>query len=290
MTGSDTPNSTMATWISLATASRFNSSIVFDSKNNSLYAIVQHHGLLQYSFDNNLWTCKLATSFPYDISYRPVAIDCEQRKIYLNHKPGSIAMFTIGNDNQTKLEMIDNVVHIETGYGSTGIMIRDEFHIIGGDGDKHLKYYPSTQKAEVLHKVSSILDAGCCYHLRSVKIGDKVLLFGGNNFDDQDWRMIHQYNIIENAWSKIDCQLPVPLNGFGCTAVLNGQFVVLFGGESHDTAQDDIYIYSTRDQIFTKSNIKCPAKADYQAFAICDRKRDELSTFGFMRDEWRKCE
>ena len=42
-------------------------------------------------------------------------------------------------------EVIDNV--IRTGYGSEGVMINGEFHVIGGwNNDEHLKWNEETKK------------------------------------------------------------------------------------------------------------------------------------------------
>ena len=74
----------------------------------------------------------------------------------------------------------------------------------------------------------------------------------------------------------------------GCAPILNGQIVVLFGGENDNGRHDDIYLYSVRDQTFETSKIKCPTSGDYQAFAIHDGKKDEVTTFGYVRDQWKE--
>ena len=48
-------------------------------------------------------------------------------------------------------------------------------------------------------------------------------------------------------------------------------------------------MYSVDDERFETSKIKCPAKADYQAVVVNDRKQDDMITFGYVRDKWRDC-
>ena len=41
--------------------------------------------------------------------------------------------------------------------------------------------------------------------------------------------------------------------------------------------------------IFKTVELKCPQSQTYQAFAITERKKDHLITFGYIRSKWRKC-
>lgn len=112
-------------------------------------------------------------------------------------------------------------------------------------------------------------------------------MLGGHIFGALD--IIHEYDINNNKWTKLIHKLPTALSGSGCTSILNGQYVILFGGCNHGN-KDDIFIYCVRNGTFKESNIKCPKQGHHQAFAINDRKKDNLITFGFVRMCWRECD
>ena len=76
---------------------------------------------------------------------------------------------------------------------------------------------------------------------------------------------------------------------FGCVSILNGQCVVLFGGNTSNGNIDEIFIYSVGNKTFQKSKVICPEKSQYQAIAYKNRKQDDMTTFGYIRDRWSKC-
>ena len=96
-------------------------------------------------------------------------------------------------------------------------------------------------------------------------------------------------DILTNEWNVLAHKLPKPLNSFGCTLIFNGQCVLLLGGWDGIMGAycDDVCIDSISKGIFNKLTIKCPGKSPYQAFTIKDRRKDELLTFGWMKNEWR---
>ena len=95
--------------------------------------------------------------------------------------------------------------------------------------------------------------------------------------------------MIENLWNKLAVQLPKALAYPACTCILNGQFVLLFGGfNEKDGYQDAIYIYSVREKIFKLSKIKCPERVRYQVIKVNDKNKDTLSTFGWIRCKWKE--
>ena len=59
------------------------------------------------------------------------------------------------------------------------------------------------------------------------------------------------------------------------------------GDISETKKVDDIWIYSVGDKTFHRSNIKCPMKGSSKAFTINDKKNDEMTVFGFVRNEWK---
>ncbi len=83
--------------------------------------------------------------------------------------------------------------------------------------------------------------------------------------------------------------MPEKLIAFGLTAVLNDEYVLLFGGQTNGKLHDDIWIYSVRDEKFKRSNLKCPRKGEFEAITVCDKVKDEVITTGFVRGQWRLC-
>ena len=131
------------------------------------------------------------------------------------------------------------------------------------------------------------------YH-RVVKAKDNILIFGGS-IDGHSLDDIHRYNILENEWKTLNVKLPVPLDAFGCTAVMNEQYVIILCGSSSDQESsmkksDDIYIYSVDDQTITKSSIKCPVQRDCLSVTMCDQKRNEMTVIGYVREQWKLTE
>ena len=59
------------------------------------------------------------------------------------------------------------------------------------------------------------------------QIKNKLLIFGGRGNDK-----IQQYDISKNQWKTFKVEMPKHSMAFGCTSILDGRFVLLFGGQS----------------------------------------------------------
>ena len=283
-------------WIQLA---RFQAStefsVLYDTKRNIFYVINEKQELFHYSFTTNAWikhtiTSTIDASFD-GIRYHAMALDEDQNKIYIHHGVNdSIAILSLNDKNKYKLETITGLDDICHGDGSKGIMINGEFHSIGGEPVQHIKYDPITKTADLLHVLSETLNDSMCIDHRIIRVKNKILMFGGWNEYDC-FTGIMQYDIAKNEWTKLkSIKMPYAVREFGCTVILNEQFVVLFGGESAlGDWSDDVFIYSVQNQTFQKSKIKCPDKAEFQAFTINDKVKDDITTFGFIRSRWIQC-
>ena len=272
--------------------------VLYDNICYSLFAIKNKIGLLKYSFNTDSWTkyqikTSLNKSLFKCLSDCAAAINCKTKTIYLFNKPYSIIKLQIMNNNETKMEeIIIKTPQIKIPFvGSNAINIKDECHIIGGyqNHNKHIKYNTKTQKCQIIHDFKSPFDLNVIYLHKLIKIQNKLLIFGG--FDGKNCLdTVYQYDMITNKWNKLNCKIPKPLCSFGCTAILNGQYVLLIGGYDDGFGyQDNIYFYCVRDQKFKKSTIKCPDIGQYQAITVNDKKKDTLTTFGFVRCKWKEC-
>ena len=150
----------------------------------------------------------------------------------------------------------------------------------------HLKYDKMRNKFDILYKLRDTLNCNPIRYHRIIKIKDIVLMFGG--YDDtlkKDIDDIYEYDVTTNAWSKLHIKLPVKMDGFGCTAIIHNQCVLLCGGGNiygtSTSFYNDIWIYSVCNKSFTKSQMKCPMKGRFQAFTINDKRKNELAVFGF---------
>ena len=292
----------MTSWQQLESIpNRLGSKLLYDNHSRRLFAIQQltySPRLFQYSFMIHSWI-EYEVHFASDYApfwcshYNPAAISDGGNTIYLCGKEGEITVFELNNDNSCKMKIIKNLNEIQSGITfGTGIMIKNEFHIIGGVGrSKHIKYDSNKAKCDTVHDLRVALNFnGICVNA-TTKIRNKVLLFGGyNGMGNETMDTIYQYNICDNQWTKLQSKLPKPLGYITGTQILNGQYILLFAGqEGTGWCQDDIYIYSVRDGTFKTSKVKCPQNSQYQSFTINDKPKDNLATFGWIRCEWREC-
>lgn len=66
--------------------------------------------------------------------------------------------------------------------------------------------------------------------------------------------------------------------------MLNRQLVILFAGVG---GLREIWVFSRKDKVFTKSKIKGPEKNRGKALAVNDPKHDESPVF--VKSQWSKC-
>ena len=190
----------------------------------------------------------------------------------------------INSDDTIKYEKYVNL--IQTATGVRCIIINNELHIIGGYGnDKHLKWNNERKKLETLHDMNMEINWQYRGHPSLVRVQNKILVFGGHPTSGYSHDM-HEYDILIDTWENCNTTMPFYGCSFGVCAVLNNQYILLFGGAIMGASSDAIWIYNVKDQTFTKSDIKCPVPNRYQAFAVCDVAKDQMTVFGYIRREW----
>ena len=268
--------------------------VVLDKRYNSLFAMgANMKFILEYSLDTKVWIKHhIKSSFPaVSLLYQCAVMDSKQQIIFIVHRLGAIAILKLKDDKtESKIEIVDGINGIGSGFGSQGITIDHELHIIGAnDNDKHIKYDTVTHKVHDLHHIHHSHKVSNVMHQRIIKIKNKILMFGGqtdSNAGDKFIDKIYEWDMFTNEWTELSVRLPKPLSGFGCTSILNDQYVALFGGYSNTGKQYAIFIYSIRERIIRRSKIVCPWPGDHHAFAMNNRSIDELVTFGFIRNTW----
>ena len=287
----------MAQWQKLAPIPRANEAYSTQVLHQSqslfvIQAIKYQPGLFQYSFINDSWVKYKIQSNYNDIfhcSRNHAAAINDDNTIYLCDRKHQITIFKPKSDNECVMRTIKNLDEIKSGtMRGTGVMINNEFHIIGGKVSEHVKFNSNEQKCEILHDLKVALNLNAPRFTAKSKIRNNILLlFGGLDGDERMDRM-HEYDIINDQWARSQLKLPKPLSSVASTQILNGQFVLLFGGNDGKYI-NDIYVYSIRDKTFRESKIKCPERGCYGAFTINDKVRDSLVTFGWIRRKWRAC-
>ena len=294
----------------MATFQRLNNTpkdaMVFYNETTSTLFSLSSNGLFRYNSDTDRWNeqsiiNKLPDNFfrsVYDmIVPHPIAMDPATNTLYFLNQKKSLAILKIAENDENNKWIIKDRMSNKIADGVEGIVINNKYHLIGGIRYyQHLKYNEERQNIEVVHKM--INNIKCIRYHRLVRIKNNVFMFGGvNGFDGKHFDTINQYNASKNEWITLPQKMPNALYSFGCTKILDEKYVVLLGGYIAyitDTEQyggsDDIWIYSVYDGTFRKSNTKCPLKATFRyAFTINNRKRDEIITFGYVRDKWREC-
>ena len=285
----------MATWKQLSPAPCTNDSVIITGNHkNKIYIVNKEGKVLKYSTESDKWkeicrTKKIKKgSITMNSAIQAASMDFINNIIYILRANGSMAFLEVQDGGTSEWKIRNNLLSTQIGIGSQGLMIGNKFHAIGGyppmawHGDNpcmHVVYNPDTQKMDILHEFDPSISIG--FH-RVIKIKDTLLSFG---------KYIHQYQISKKAWKLLPTQMPNALSCFGCVEVLNGKYVLLLGGSNDSAweASDDIWIYRVEDRVFTKSEIKCPDKDEYDAVSICDRNKDKCLTFGFLRDCWSRC-
>ena len=224
--------------------------------------------------------------------YNAAAIN--RNTIYLTNNPGQIIIFNLNNNNQCKMKIINGLKLItEDTITGAGLMIKDEFHIIGGGKSiYHVKYNEIQNKCNIVHNLSNVLNLNNGINRMAIaKIKKKLLSFGGLDASSKKLNSIHEYNIEHNKWKRSQTTIPTSINhacGSACVVVFHEQIVLLFGNRNSYC----IYLYYVDKQRFTKSKVTCPVKGSYQAIVIHDKHdeiKNEIITFGYVKYQWRKC-
>ena len=282
-------------WINLSEDDGCRLPLICWNRDQKALYVLETHEISKYSSDKNAWVkCRDILLKQEEItntgifSYPYATVDSAGDTIFAYDCHGSILIMDI-NEVHPKYVAIDDV--IRTGMGAQGIMINNEFHVIGGyRNNKHLKWNETIRKFEKLHDLRKAINWNGIGRHSMVKIKHKLLVFGGyDKHQHQYINNIYEYDIKANKWSSMSIQLPTERCNMGCISVLNDQYILILGGDDFTHGPcDDIWIYSVAKRIFKKSPVKCPQKASYQAFVVGDKRKDQMAVFGYVRIEWFK--
>ena len=264
--------------------------IIVDHQNKQLYAIHKERGILQYSFDENMWnkykTIENLADLPSEFFYHATpstVIDSEER-MYLCTSKGHLATLKIDAPDSLNFHVIDTGRDL---MGARARMIESELHIIGSHSDhdrnyKHLRFNTKTDTFD------TVCNAGFGWP-QLIKMKDKLLSFGGYSGDKGYLNKIYEYDIKSNKWERSMQNMPEASIVDGVASVLNEQLILLFGGYDGIECVRKIWIYSMKDEVFTQSKVRCPGRRGGKVLTMNDAIQDELTVFGYIRSQWSEC-
>ena len=295
--------------------------VVFNVASKTLYSIKQSSNVIwEYSTLNDSWKKHMIQPVFYVMDkyhksnqegdHIPTAAVASTKNIiyyYDNEYLTKIKISDNGNNGiMCRSETIAQSQYIKNvGPAPKGVILNDEFNIFGHS--MHYKYNESLNKFEIEHELDFLDSEGKEWnagHGIAIVKNDKVLVFGGRNTRSDYNRItnvggectdvIHQFNVRDNEWTKLSVKTPRVMQSFGCCSVLQGKYVLIFGGKRDCNGGcsyfNDIEIYSVKDQYFRRSGVKCPMYGPCQAVAVSDEYKDGLICVAYMKDNWKQCE
>ena len=263
------------------------------------YAIEEMH---QYNNNDNVadWEThkvpKLSNFCGTKIDKICLAINGRENILYILNQQGAVAILKL-NQQMKPLEWDIKIKLSKSSRIRTlnSIVVDNTIHIINMNDDniEHIVYNCKNNNFVVLNNnLKHILNATQIEGAQLISASNNaILMIGGFQITE-----FHEYNFINEKWLKLKIKIPHPMYNFGCTTIINNQYIAIFGGckkreDDHLNwyYTNEIWIYSVYDKTFKKSNVKCPKQDEYKAFTVNNKKRDEIITFGFIRDQWRQC-
>eukprot|EP01084_Bolivina_argentea_P092450 166312_1 len=263
--------------------------------NKEFIAAHSTFGLFKYNIFDNKW--RLFATYPIEPNYNSqkakLLIDHDNKQLYiLSDDKHTLITFNTETKifNKFDFKKIQLFVGDEA-YAPSLIMIKHKMNII--NDNKICAWDNNKHKLKLVDKINLINDAyfggyGSVY----LSLKQSILFIGGSCFHyPYEWTTnnMYLYNTNNGKVSKTNNTLPIPLAFFGYVLTRNQKYVVIFGGIIDDKQEktDDIYILNTDMMTFRKSVIKCPCKDSFQAILFCDEHREQIITFGFIRQCWK---
>eukprot|EP01084_Bolivina_argentea_P146463 256430_1 len=144
--------------------------------------------------------------------------------------------------------------------------VEDKLHKICSENGDHCIY----DKTKQFQKITTFEDFTDLYNYHSIHLKLKqsisILLFGehvsaflSNQATDSCQNSIYSFSCTDLKWKELNIKIPIKVSDFGLVATKNEQYIIILGGRMrHRKYSDDIFIYDIRNNIFTKSKMKCP--------------------------------
>ncbi len=102
------------------------------------------------------------------------------------------------------------------------------------------------------------------------------------------------FNLATDAWSTLETSLPQRISYSFCTLAVQNIYILIFGGVYNPNPiysltreiSQAIYVYDLQKNKLTKSSVICPKASRYMGIVMYTPKQNELTVFGYMRNQW----
>eukprot|EP01084_Bolivina_argentea_P072619 131857_1 len=248
-------------------------------------------GIYKFNINKNKWI----KIFDYDEKFMcniwSSAYDNDNKLLYVcdpSHSQSYTSRILIFDLNtKTKVTITEEQFKQLFGF----IMIEDKLHqichMVSSNSEMENGNHYIYNATQQFNKITTFkpLEKLFFYGLIYLKSKKAVLLCGGHKFGFVFQDSIFLFSCIDSTWKELSIKIPLKLSGFGIVATTNEQYVIILGGWcGGQLYSDHIFIYDTRNNTFSQSKIKCPVKGMYRAIIMNNSNRDEVVSYGFMRD------
>ena len=265
--------------------------ILFQEESNLLIAVPfsiptnadnkNQYIIYKYLFYNNSWkeyNIEPPKQFNKQRRIYPKAIN--KGYIYANTQKHEIAMITlIEETNKYKIKIIRKMHKTkEYAYGKS-IIIEDEYHYISS---KHTKYNLKTQEYVKLGTPANKIHND---NYRLFQLKHKLFTII-QNIKDSSY-CIYQYDLEKNCSKSFSINLLKSIRIISCTPILDNKILISTTPRKtpYNNTQCAIYVYEIQTEIIKKSNITFPQTYEHEIFAINDKRRDILLTYGWINNQ-----
>ena len=243
--------------------------------------------LCKYTISSDEWIEWI--KYPTDLSIQyqhSGALDKKENILYVQDRYKLVKI----NLNTQKIEIIND--EIKSNVPPFLIVIDNKLHSIGGSKSiSDLIWDKNKKKFIKSHEFSNFIRGFSEFGTIYDETNKLILFIGG-----YDWGgggstdLIYSHSFITNKTNALKTQLLTKMDGFGYILTRDKRYYIMFGGYNGMKYKysDDIYIMDLSkgyDNIeIQMSDIKTPIARTYQAVIVGDCNREQLLTFGFIRN------
>ena len=248
--------------------------------NQREYVATDYADYYKFNVDSNRWS--------HMFTVNDIEISCCYAACY-DHCTNSLIYQSSVSGMLTSRDMEHGAVefHYQIDFqASFMVVIGDELHIFGTRSNvSQVHRVVRTASWEMITETSMQDDYGLFIHCDYSAPRNSII--------KSCWSegVLQEYSLRSYQWMSLDWSRSV-VNSLSDTAMVftfDGRYAFYFGGRRHSYARSKkITIFDFKKQRAIESKIKCPEKGDYRAVMLVDTKRDELTSFGFIRSTFKK--
>ena len=272
---------------------------IFHTKNS--FGIILNDGIQFYNSSKRKFDPKLQMQqlkilpFQIDDNGNNVTFDAEQNLLYY-YSQNTYSWSVINNKSKQS-----NKIYNSTGIsnqGACGIIMNNQLHLFGGKFGIHHSYDPNSKQYKNIEDLNVPFVSNANFHASQsfIKSSDGLKIYLFHVIYAQDPAdggvMMLKYLIGNKNWEDTSIFLPEALTGFGAVSVKNDKFIIVFAGVRDADKQErenmnDIFVINVESKKLVKCKIKCPTKGSVRVAVGNDKFKQELITYGFVRNLWK---